>query len=156
MLATARADALRYNNSVAIWVEQEPGSGGKESAILTQDLLREFPLWVECVHGDKITRSRPLASMAEVGRVHVVDGTFTRDFLDELCAFPDAKHDDQVDAASGACNHLSTWATLTRGLDDFGYNVGGVSDRDAAAVKESIPTANNTDLVEWLKLYCKG
>lgn len=157
MLATARADALRYNNSVAIWAEQEPGSGGKESALLTLDLLREFPTWVEPVRGDKITRSRPLASQAEVGRVHVVDAEWTRAFLDEICGFPDAKHDDQVDAASGACNHLATWAVLSEGDDHFSYNVSGVNDHDRAAATASLPTTDNDkDLLEWLQLYANA
>jgi predicted phage terminase large subunit-like protein len=36
-----------------------------------------------------------------------VRGKWNTDFLDELTRFPLDKHDDQVDASSGAFNYLS-------------------------------------------------
>ena len=46
--------------------------------------------------------SRIIAAAAENGYVKVVPGPNTADFLDEVAAFPNAGHDDCVDALSGA------------------------------------------------------
>jgi predicted phage terminase large subunit-like protein len=102
---TAHLDAERGRTT--IWVECEPGSGGKESAELTVRRLAGFPVHAERVTGDKVTRARPLAAQAEAGNVFLVKGPWNRTFLDELCAFPYARHDDQVDAAAGAFNKLA-------------------------------------------------
>lgn len=50
---------------------------------------------------DKITRSQPLLARAEQGKVFVVRAEWTNELIDELCAFPEVEHDDQVDALSG-------------------------------------------------------
>lgn len=51
---------------------------------------------------DKLTRALPLAGRASMGIVRVADRGWTRAFVDELASFPNAAHDDQVDAAAGA------------------------------------------------------
>lgn len=121
MRAVAEMDARRYRNTVNIWVEQEPGSGGKESAILSVQNLVGFPVWTEVTSGvkhrikdgiqvpgaAKITRALPFAAQAEHGNVKVVSARWNRDWFDEMMAFPEAVHDDQVDATSGAFNKLA-------------------------------------------------
>ena len=75
--------------------------------------LAGFPIKVERPTGDKATRAAPLAAQAEAGNVRVlVTGDPVRDawvqpFIDELCLFPAATHDDQVDAAADALNELA-------------------------------------------------
>ena len=49
---------------------------------------------------DKVTRARLPSSLAEDGKLYIVRGPWTDDFLDELVSFPGGKHDDQVDALS--------------------------------------------------------
>ena len=49
----------------------------------------------------------PLSSAAQAGNVKLVRGVWNTDFLDEIDAFPESVHDDQVDAASGAFGKLS-------------------------------------------------
>lgn len=51
---------------------------------------------------DKWTNALPVAAKAAAGFVHVLDRHWTPDFLDEVCAFNKAAHDDQVDALAGA------------------------------------------------------
>jgi len=51
---------------------------------------------------DKITRAQPLLARAEQGKVYIVRADWTNALIDELCAFPETEHDDQVDALSGA------------------------------------------------------
>jgi predicted phage terminase large subunit-like protein len=100
---TAEADG----KSVAVWVEQEPGSGGKESAEATVRNLAGFIVHAERVTGDKVTRARPFAAQAEAGNVRLVRGGWNAAFLDEAITFPNGKFKDQIDAASGAFNKLA-------------------------------------------------
>jgi hypothetical protein len=44
----------------------------------------------------------------EQGKLAIVRGTWNRDFLDELSAFPEARHDDQVDSMSAGFSMLSS------------------------------------------------
>lgn len=90
-----------------IWVEQEPGSGGKESAQATIRNLSGWNVRAERVTGDKATRAEPYAAQCEAGNVKLVRGDWNAAYIDELCMFPNGKHDDQVDASSGAFNKLA-------------------------------------------------
>lgn len=119
---TAECDAKKYGNTVMIYVEQEGGSGGKEVAQQAVVNLARFPIHVDKVTGKrkrsqnheslpgeaKVVRALPLQSQAENGRVWIKRGEWNEDFLEELCAFPLMTHDDQVDAAAGACNKLAS------------------------------------------------
>jgi predicted phage terminase large subunit-like protein len=87
--------------------EQEPGSAGVDQARAFVKLLAGFPVHVAPASGSKEVRADPLASQAEAGNVKLVRGKWNTDFLDELTRFPLDKHDDQVDASSGAFNYLS-------------------------------------------------
>lgn len=107
MKQTAALDAEvcpRY----AIWTEQEPGSGGKESALNTISDLAGYDVHAETVTGSKVVRANPLVAQSEVGNVKLIAGAWNAAYLDELCAFPNGPHDDQVDASSGAFNKLAT------------------------------------------------
>lgn len=57
---------------------------------------------------DKVTRARPFEARVGAGLVDVVQSGWTGALLDELCAFPMGKHDDIVDACSGAYTMLDT------------------------------------------------
>lgn len=103
MRQTAELDG----KSVAIWVEQEPGSGGKESAEASIRNLVGFNVHAEAPTGDKAVRAGPLAAQAEAGNVKLVRGAWNAPYLDELCVFPHGKNDDQVDGSSGAFNKLA-------------------------------------------------
>lgn len=66
----------------------------------------------------KIERFAPHAAKIETGRIRFVsDYTWYRDFRNELCAFPDSKHDDQVDAYSQFAQYLSTKGQLLESTD---------------------------------------
>ncbi len=89
------------------WVEQEPGSGGKESAQLTVRGMSGFPYFAEPVSGDKVVRADPLAAQWQAGNVKLLRAPWNKAYLDEMEAFPSGMHDDQVDASSGAFNKIS-------------------------------------------------
>lgn len=87
---------------VEIWVEQEPGSGGKESAEATIRNLKGFVIKADKVTGDKETRADPYAAQVQGGNVYLVAGHWNQAFVDEHEQFPSGKFKDQVDAAAGA------------------------------------------------------
>jgi predicted phage terminase large subunit-like protein len=70
-----------------------------------QDLRRE-PRLARCairlvnVNSDKFTRALAWANRAEEGKIILVNGPWVKQFLDEVCSFPNSTHDDQVDAIS--------------------------------------------------------
>jgi len=95
--------------SVAIRMEQEPGSSGKA-------LVDQYARYVVPGHdflglrstGDKVTRARPFAAAVANGNVRILRGPWLTDWLDELSTFPEAaNHDDQVDSATGAFGFLT-------------------------------------------------
>jgi predicted phage terminase large subunit-like protein len=102
------AEADRARGDVANWVEQEPGSGGKESAENTVRNLAGFTIHAERVTGDKVTRAGPLSSQAEAGNVDLLAGPWNEAFLAEAHNFDGVRgFTDQIDAASGAFNKLT-------------------------------------------------
>jgi predicted phage terminase large subunit-like protein len=95
--------------SVAIRMEQEPGSAGK--ALLDQYARYVVPGYDFAgirSTGDKETRARPFAAAVANGNVRLVRASWMSDFLDEFSSFPEAcDHDDQVDATVGAFTFLT-------------------------------------------------
>lgn len=101
---TAKSDRKRFPD-VELWIEQEPGNGGKESAMVSVRDLREFGARVETPRIGKVARASQLSAQCEAGNVKIVTGGWNKEFIDELSNFPTKGwHDDQVDAASGAFN----------------------------------------------------
>lgn len=103
---TAYDDERDYGK-VRIFVEQEPGSGGKESAEASTRNLSGFIIHVDRVTGDKISRALPASAQVEAGNVYLIEGPWNKAFIQELHAFPDNAIKDQVDAFSGGFNKLA-------------------------------------------------
>jgi predicted phage terminase large subunit-like protein len=95
-----------------VYTEQEPGSGGKESAQNTVINLQGFTTYADPVRGDKLKRAYPYSAYAEAGNVKILRGTWNNDYLNELHSFTpeDDGFKDQVDASSGAFNKLALHA----------------------------------------------
>jgi predicted phage terminase large subunit-like protein len=103
ILNTAEADAMRYGKlKIEIYSEQEPGSGGKESAERTIAMLAGYKAYADRPTGKKEVRADPYAAQWQGGNITLLRGRWNDDFLDEHEAFPSSKYKDQVDAASGA------------------------------------------------------
>lgn len=107
ILQTAAADFAAFGFDVETVVEQEGGSGGKESAENTIRNLAGYRAAADRPTGDKTLRAEPLAAQASIGRVKIVAGPWNRDYLDILAAFPGGSIKDPVDATSGGFNRLS-------------------------------------------------
>lgn len=99
---------------VRISVPEDPGQAGKEQASNYVQLLPGYPVMRRRQSSDKVTRAEPLAAQWQIENVDIVAGPWVETLLDEFEAFPDVKHDDQVDAAADA------FATLVRVPDDPG------------------------------------
>ena len=100
---TAELDGRR----VAIRMEQEPGSSGVDTIDhYTRKVLMGWDFKGKRSTGSKEERANPLSAQAEAGNVKLVRGAWIGEFLDELEAFPNGSHDDQVDAASSALSDL--------------------------------------------------
>jgi predicted phage terminase large subunit-like protein len=97
--------------------EQEPGSGGKESAENFIKLLSGFPVTNVIATNAKEIRADPFSSQVNAGNVKLIRGAWNKSFIEELRAFPNGQHDDQVDAASMAFNDLNN--TTSSGADYF-------------------------------------
>lgn len=92
---------------VRIWVEQEPGSGGKESAEATIRNLSGFSVHADRVTGDKDVRLEPFAAQCEAGNVFLVRGSWNGAYIEELCSVPTGTYRDQSDASAGAFNKMA-------------------------------------------------
>lgn len=102
-----RSTAILDGVAVRVWIEQEPGSGGKESAESTITKLAGFSVQAERPTGDKAVRAEPFAIQVEAGNVSMMRADWNKDFTDEAKLFPYSKYKDQIDAASGALNKLA-------------------------------------------------
>lgn len=105
---TAEIDRQKYSTSPpTILLEQEGGSGGKQSAEISIRELAGYAVATERPTGDKVTRAEPMSSQVEAGNVKIKRASWNEDYLHELEQFPNGAHDDQVDASSGAFNQLA-------------------------------------------------
>jgi predicted phage terminase large subunit-like protein len=100
------ADAMLYQN-YEVGIEQEPGSGGKESAQATVRNLAGRRVFTDRVTGSKETRAEPFVAQCQNDNVRLVAGGWVQVFLDEAEAWPASKYKDQIDACSGAFNRLT-------------------------------------------------
>lgn len=92
--------------AVHIGYMQDPGSAGKGEAEQMARALVGFVISFAPATGDKQTRAKPVSSQAEAGNIKVVRGPWNEEFLRILENFPEATHDDEVDALSGAFDLL--------------------------------------------------
>ncbi|MFW6202298.1 MAG: phage terminase large subunit [Gemmatimonadota bacterium] len=105
---TAEADKV----TTRVVVEQEPGSGGKESAEATIRMLAGYDVRADRPTGDKLERAQPMSAQAEAGNVKLRRGAWNETMLRQLHRFaPGRELKDLVDAAVGAFNHLAAGDT---------------------------------------------
>ena len=103
-----KATAKRDGQRVIVGVEQEPGSGGKESAQATVKRLAGYRVRVVRAVGSKEERADEWSCMVNVGAFKIVRGDWNTELLEELKYFPFSKYKDQVDAGAGAYTILTS------------------------------------------------
>ena len=94
-----------------IVIPRDPGQAGKAQSEDIAAQLRGYSIKIEAQSGSKELRAEPFASQVEIGKVNVLNRTWTKAWLDELRFFPKGKYKDQVDATASAFNEL---AAMTR------------------------------------------
>jgi predicted phage terminase large subunit-like protein len=101
-----RQTAIADGPHVDIVIEQEPGSGGKESAQGSVRNLAGFKVKLDRPTGDKAFRADPYSVQVNYGNVFLRVADWNKAYKDELELFPNSRYKDQVDASSGAFSHL--------------------------------------------------
>jgi predicted phage terminase large subunit-like protein len=102
ILTTAELDG----KTCAVREEKEGGSAGVSVINAHSKLLAKYDYEGVTVSGSKPTRARSFRSQCAAGNVYLLRATWNEPYIQELCAFPTAAHDDQVDGSSTAYNHL--------------------------------------------------
>lgn len=96
-----------------VYVEQEPGSGGKESADATIKNLVGFATYKDRPTGDKAFRADPYSVQVNLGMVQILKGDWNKVYVDEIENFPNSTYKDQTDASSGAFSKLNSLKKVT-------------------------------------------
>jgi predicted phage terminase large subunit-like protein len=108
--AVART-AMQDGDKVMIYMEQEPGSAGLSLMDhYRRNILAGYRVKPVKSSTSKELRATPLSSLAEAGKVFLVDAKWNVDFMDEASVFPYGVNDDQVDGVAGAVNALRSFS----------------------------------------------
>ena len=100
---TAQADG----NRCSVAIEQEGGSGGKESADATIRNLAGFSIIKDSPKGNKVFRADPFSVQVNNGNVKLLRGDWNHAFVEELRNFPFGTYKDQVDAVAAGFAQLT-------------------------------------------------
>jgi predicted phage terminase large subunit-like protein len=103
-----RRTAGHDGQKTRIAIPQDPGQAGKDQVQNYITHLTGYAVTRRRPSQDKVLRAEPFAAQWQAGKVDVVRGAWNDAFFSEFEAFPDVKHDDQVDAASDAFALLSS------------------------------------------------
>ncbi len=85
---------------VAVGVEEFATQLGLVQDLFTKASSLRVPLIPLSPKGDKLEKASVWASRMEFGKVKLVRNSWNTDFISECLAFPQGKHDDQIDAVS--------------------------------------------------------
>lgn len=92
---------------VKIGFPQDPGQAGKTQVAYIARQLAGYQVSSGPERGDKIVRFGPFSAQCQAGNVKFVRGPWNEDVFNSLEGFPDATHDDDADAGSGAFSMLT-------------------------------------------------
>jgi predicted phage terminase large subunit-like protein len=105
---------------VQVFLEEEPGSGGKNQiAELTKFLRERLPNHSTAIGWrpptDRLTCANTWFAEAKAGHVYLLYGDWNELFLNQFSCFPGCRHDDKITSVSGARYNLApikTWVTM--------------------------------------------
>lgn len=101
-----RQTAIADGTNVDIVIEQEGGSGGKESAEATIRNLAGFRVKAERPIGDKFKRADAYSVQVNNGSFILIAASWNAIYKEEHELFPNGTYKDQVDSSAGAFNYL--------------------------------------------------
>jgi predicted phage terminase large subunit-like protein len=100
---TVKATAEIDGKNVPVRIEQDPGQAGKDQIhSYVTEVLVGWDVKGRPKRADKVIAAGPASSQAEAKNIRIVRAAWNGPFLAVLEEFPDGKHDDDVDALSGA------------------------------------------------------
>lgn len=130
--AVVRQTANTDGTNVFIAMEQESGASGKANIdFYTRHVLQGFAFYGIRSDSAKAVRATPLAAQCEAGNVYLYyapnkAATWQPAMIEEFEGFPNATHDDQVDAVAGAFNFLVCQTQRTQTIVyEEPYTIGG-------------------------------
>jgi len=94
--------ASQDGTSVRIGFPQDPGSAGKSLASYITRQLCGYTVTARPERGNKVVRFNPFSAQCQAGNVKFLRAHWNDHVWTSLEGFPDASHDDDADAASGA------------------------------------------------------
>ena len=104
----AKKDFEKFGAKYKIFIPQDPGQAGKDQIQAYVKLLSGFNVVHNTVKGNKITRAEPLMIQFENDNVVIFkNDSWNETYQTQMVNFPDAPHDDMVDASSDAFIQLS-------------------------------------------------
>lgn len=121
--------------------EKEGGSSGKAVIAARIKTLVGYDYAGVAISGDKVTRAKPYRAQVEAGNVCLVKAPWNEKYIEELCLFPNGRHDDQVDGSSCAFNavllepkpiEITGGVTLLPRLSPWNIGQGGSDIRNPA------------------------
>ena len=115
ILNTAKQDGL----NCIVKGFQDPGGAGKNEIENFTRMLAGFNVVHEKINVDKITACKAVSAQAEAGNIKILKTCRNKEeFYFESENFPEVKHDDIIDALSGAFNFLAL-KRIDEFTDDF-------------------------------------
>jgi predicted phage terminase large subunit-like protein len=114
--AAMRQTARRDGYGIPIWIEQAKGTGKNLVQSYAANVLGNFEVHGLPPVGDKAVRAAIPAARVNEGRVYAIQAVWNRPLFAELGVFSEKeeknRHDDQVDALSGAFIALDRQAAM--------------------------------------------
>jgi len=101
-----RTTAEQDGHEVVQSIPQDPGQAGKAQVAALAADLHGYDCRFSLESGQKEDRARPYAAQCEAGNVQLVRASWNDNYLAEMCLFPGALFDDQVDATSRAYHEI--------------------------------------------------
>lgn len=106
--------AATDGKKVKVRIEKEPGQSGLYQINSYIKILMGFDVGGMPSSGDKMVRAGPLAAQVNAGNVFMLRAPWNKYALNELAGFPNAAHDDIVDALSYAFSEEATGETFVK------------------------------------------
>lgn len=120
----------KYPDTSRIFIEDK-ANGSAIISILQKKVSGVIPVQPE---GGKVARVNAISPHIESSHVFLPKyGSFTQGLVDECSAFPNGKHDDQVDALSQAVNRMLYYKSIEK--DEIPFVQGGVYARGELIAK---------------------
>lgn len=116
LLQFCAEDREAHGHGVRHLIEAEKAGIIALDFLLQDPRSRPYSIGKEHPKGDKEARARPVQSKIDAGKLALVRAPWNAAFVDELRGFPMGRHDDQVDALSGAYNALAASAPSSPSL----------------------------------------